>query len=80
MEFGRGSLYALSQGEFPAGGDPANPALPNTGALVKANWNGTFTVIADTLDRPTSVELIGHFAYVITLTGEVWKIDLRRHH
>ena len=80
VEFGPGALYALSQGEFPAGGDPANPALPNTGALVKANWNGTFTVIADGLDRPTSLEFIGRFAYVITLTGEVWKIDLRRHH
>ena len=80
VEFGPGALYALSQGEFPAGGAPAAPALPNTGALVKANWNGTFTVIEDGLDRPTSLEFIGHFAYVITLTGEVWKIDLRRHH
>jgi hypothetical protein len=27
------------------------------------------------LDRPTSVEIIKNTAYVVTLTGEVWKID-----
>jgi hypothetical protein len=27
------------------------------------------------LDRPTSLELIGNTAYVVTLTGEIWKID-----
>ena len=51
------------------------PALPNTGALVKVNGDGTFTVIMDGLDRPTSLEFIGNTAYVVTLTGEIWKID-----
>jgi DNA/RNA endonuclease YhcR with UshA esterase domain len=49
--------------------------VPNTGALVKVNGDGTFTVIMDGLDRPTSLEFIGNTAYFITLTGEIWKID-----
>src|SRR5882724_11608394 len=75
VEFGGGSLYALSQGIFPVGSPPATPALPNTGALVNVNADGTFTVIMDGLDRPTSLEFIGNTAYVVTLTGEIWKID-----
>src|SRR6266478_6121841 len=76
VEFGPGnSLYALSQGIFPVGSPPATPALPNTGALVKVNGGGTFTVITEPLDRPTSLEFIGNRAYVVLLTGEVWKID-----
>jgi hypothetical protein len=75
VEFGRGrSLYALSQGAY-SGGPPGSPALPNTGALVEVKWAGTFTVIQDHLDRPTSLEFIGNTAYVVTLSGEVWKID-----
>ena len=29
----------------------------------------------DPLDRPTSLEFIGTKAYVVTLTGEIWRID-----
>src|SRR5213592_3741667 len=75
VEFGDGRLYALSQGIFPVGSPPATPALPNTGALVKVNVDGTFTVITDGLDRPTLLEFIGNTAYFVTLTGEIWKID-----
>jgi hypothetical protein len=75
VEFGGGRLYALSQGIFPVGSPPATPALPNTGALVKVNGDGTFTVITEPLDRPTSLEFIGNTAYVVNLTGEIWKID-----
>ncbi len=76
VEFGRGhTLYALSQGDFPVGSPAGSPALPNTGALVKVNGDGTFTVVTDGLDRPTSLEFIGNTAYVVTLTGEIWKID-----
>jgi hypothetical protein len=75
VEFGGGRLYALSQGIFPVGGDPGSPALPNTGALVKVNGDGTFTVITEPLDRPTSLEFIGNTAYVVNLTGDIWKID-----
>jgi hypothetical protein len=75
VEFGRGrTLYALSQG-IGSGGPPGSPALPNTGALVKVNGDGTFTAITDGLDRPTSLEFIGTTAYVVTLGGEIWKID-----
>jgi hypothetical protein len=74
VEFGGGGrLYALSHGVTSLG-DPSN-ALPNTGALFKVNVDGTFTVITDSLDRPTSLEFIGNTAYFVTLTGEIWKID-----
>ena len=76
VEFGRGrTLYALSQGDWPLGGPPASPALPNTGALVEVNGDGTFTVVTDGLNQPTSVEFIRNAAYVVTLAGEIWKID-----
>jgi hypothetical protein len=76
VEFGRGRrLYALSQGIFPVGSPPATPAQHNTGSLVKVNGDGTFTVVMDSLDQPTSLEFIGNSAYVVTLTGEIWKID-----
>jgi hypothetical protein len=75
VEFGGGGLlYALSQGHFPVGSPPATPAEHNTGSLVKVNGDGTFTVITDGLDQPTSLEFIGNTAYVVTLTGEIWKI------
>jgi sugar lactone lactonase YvrE len=75
VEFGRGrSLYALSQGSF-GGGPAGSPAKPNTGSLVKVNEDGTFTVVTDGLDRPTSLEFIGDTAYVVTLTGEIWKFN-----
>jgi hypothetical protein len=75
VEFGRGrTLYALSQGVF-GGGPAGSPALPNTGSLVKVNGDGTFTVVAEGLDRPTSLEFIGSTAYVITLTGKVIRIE-----
>jgi len=74
VEFGGGRLYALSHGIVDPNIDPSN-ALPNTGALVKVNGDGTFTVIMDGLDRPTSLEFIGNTAYFVTLTGEIWKIE-----
>jgi hypothetical protein len=75
VEFGpHHRLYALSQGDF-SGGPEGSPALPDTGALVEVNRDGTFTVIIDGLNRPTSLEFIGNTAYIVTLTGEIWKID-----
>jgi hypothetical protein len=76
VEYGRGgNLYALSQGHFQEGNEDGSPADPNTGALVEANSDGTFTVITDGLNQPTSLEFIGNTAYVVTLTGEIWMID-----
>jgi hypothetical protein len=75
VEFGRGHmLYALSQG-VGSGGPAGSPALPNTGALVKVNPDGTFTVVTDHLNQPTSLEFIKSTAYVVTLGGEIWKIE-----
>jgi hypothetical protein len=75
VEYGRGrTLFALSQGVF-GGGAEGSPAEPNTGALVRVNENGTFTTVVEGLDRPTSVDFIKNTAYVVTLAGEVWKID-----
>lgn len=76
VEFGRGrSLYALSQGVFPVGSEPGSPALPNTGALVRVDRNGTFSVITPGLNQPTSLEFIGDTAYIVSLAGQIWKID-----
>lgn len=76
VEFGRGlTLYALSQGDFVLGHPEGSPAEPNTGSLVRANWDGSFTVITEGLNRPTSLEFIGDTAYVVTLGGEIWVID-----
>lgn len=76
VEYGRGrTLFALSQGDFPEGSGDGSPALPGTGSLVKVNSDGTVSPVAGGLDQPTSVEMIGNTAYVVTLTGEIWKID-----
>jgi hypothetical protein len=75
VEFGRDrELYALSQGVW-SGPFAGAPALPDTGSLVRVNDAGTFSVVVDHLDRPTSVEFIANTAYVVTLTGEIWKIE-----
>jgi hypothetical protein len=75
VEFGAGHLFALSQGYFTPGQDPGSPADPNTGRLLKVTGDG-FTGVAWHLNQPTSLEIIGRNAYVVTLGGEVWKIRL----
>ena len=73
VEFGRGrTLFALAQGSWDGPFEGA-PALPNTGALVQVDGDA-FNVLAEGLDRPTSLEIIGRTAYVVTLGGEVWKL------
>lgn len=74
VEFGRGQLYAVSQGVWD-GAFPGSPALPNTGALVRLAGSGFVTVSAG-LDRPTSVEIVGSTAYVVGLGGAVYRIGL----
>ena len=59
---------------FPAGQPGGTPAAPNTGQLLKVNDRGTFTVIADGLNRPSSLEFRRNAAYVVTLGGEILKI------
>jgi sugar lactone lactonase YvrE len=76
VEFGSGQdLYALSQGVFPVGEPEGSPALPNTGALVRVRRDGTFRVVVDRLNQPTSLEFIGDTAYVVTYGGEIWRIE-----
>jgi hypothetical protein len=75
VEFGRGhELYALAQGVWPLGNPEGSPALPNTGQLLKVKRDGTFAVVADGLNQPTSLEFIRNTAYVVTLGGEIWTI------
>jgi hypothetical protein len=76
VEFGRGkSLFALAQGHFTPGHEPGSPADPDTGQLLEVDGHGGFSVVAGGLDRPTSLEVIGDTAYVVTLDGEIWEID-----
>ena len=76
VEFGRHArLYALAQGVWPLGHPEGSPALPDTGQLLRLHGRG-FKVVAKGLDRPTSMEIVGHMAYVVTLDGEVWTIGL----
>jgi hypothetical protein len=80
VESGRhGSLYALAQGVFPEGAEAGAPALPDTGRLLRVD-DDEFDVVAGKLDRPTSLEIAGGKAYVVTLDGEVWSVDLDGHH
>jgi hypothetical protein len=78
VELGRGhQLYGLSQGLWDLPPLPENagaPASPNTGSLMLEK-HGSFTSVVDGLDRPTSLELIGNTAFVVTLTGKVIRID-----
>lgn len=76
VEFGLGnSIFALAQGIWEGPFEGA-PAQPNTGALLALKPNDTFNVIADGLNQPSSMELIGKKAYIVSLAGEVWEIDL----
>lgn len=75
VEFGPGGMFALSQG-FWDGPFEGTPAQPNTGSLVRINEDGTFRTIASKLDRPTSLEIIGNTAYVVTIGGQVWTVDI----
>ena len=51
------------------------PASPNTGTLLQVTRNRSLRSVVEGLDRPTSLELIGHTAFVVTLTGKIIAID-----
>jgi hypothetical protein len=75
VEYGPdGTLYALSQGVPAVGIQPADAAIPNTGKLLRVNPNGTFSVIVNRLNQPTSLDFVGNTAYIVGLQGDVWKI------
>lgn len=70
------NLYALSQGTHEGKpGTEGSPALPDTGALVRVQGDGTLAPVAEKLNQPTSMEIIGSTAYVVTFSGEVYKIE-----
>ena len=69
-----GALYALSQGDSPGDVPPATPAKPDSGRLLLVNRNGSFSVLVDKLDLPTSLDFVGDTAFVTKLNGEIWKI------
>ena len=76
VEFGKGKdLFGLAQGVFTPGNPEGSPANPNTGQLLEVDGQGGFTVLVEGLNQPTSLEIIGSTAYVVTLGGEIWKID-----
>jgi len=76
VEYGLGqSLYALAQGDFPDGSSEGSPAEENTGSLVIVNDDGTFTTVFEGLNQPTSMEFIGNTAYIVSLAGDVYKIE-----
>lgn len=66
-----GTLYALSQGDL--GSDvPGAPAAPDTGRLLKVRGDGTFKILAEKLNWPTSLNFSAcGDALVVTLTGDV---------
>jgi len=70
----RHRLYALAQGVWPLGNPEGSPALPNTGQLLRVTHDGTFAVIAEGLNQPTSLEFVGTTAYIVTLGGEIWTV------
>jgi hypothetical protein len=76
VEFGRGrTLYILSQGEW-VSGFPGSPAMPGTGALFRRESDGSVTEVVGSLNLPTSLEIVGKMAYIVSLTGDVWAIEL----
>ena len=70
-----GELYALSQGDSPGEVPPASPAAPDSGKLLRVNDDGTFTVLVDGMDLPTTLVFAGDDALIVTLNGEVWQVD-----
>jgi hypothetical protein len=75
VEFGRGrSLYALSQGEW-NGAFPGSSAIENDGALWEINDDGSLRLIEANINLPNSMEIIENEAYVVTLTGDVWRFE-----
>ena len=76
VEFGKHhELFALAQGFFTPGNPEGSPANPNTGELLMVDGQGGFVVVETGLNQPTSLELIGASAYVVTFGGEIWRIE-----
>ena len=74
-----GKLYALSQGRWD-GVAEGTPALPDTGRLVIVERDGSLTPVVDrhrrelVLDRPTSMEIMGDTAYIVSVEGVIYRV------
>ncbi len=74
------ALYALSQGQWDGVGEGSR-AEPDTGRLSVVGPDGKLTPVLAAggqelvLDRPTSIEFVGNTAYVVSVTGAVYRID-----
>ena len=74
------TLYALAQGKWDGVGEGSR-AEPDTGGLFVVGTGGELTPVlagggkALVLDRPTSVEFVGNTAYVVSVTGAVYRVD-----
>ncbi|MGD8325070.1 MAG: hypothetical protein PVF50_11955 [Gammaproteobacteria bacterium] len=78
VELGRDrALFGLAQGYWPHADIPENAGLPaaeGAGSLVRVDADGRFEMITEALNQPTSLEIIGNDAYVVSLAGTVVKI------
>ena len=81
VEWGpHGNLYGLAQGQWDGVGEGSR-AKPDTGRLVVVGRDGDLAPVVDgrgqelVLDRPTSVEFVGATAYVVSVTGDVYRVD-----
>jgi hypothetical protein len=76
----RGRLYGVSQGQWDGVGEGSR-ALPDTGRLVVVGRQGELTPVVNghgqeiVLDRPTSLEFVGNTAYVVSVTGDVYRVE-----
>lgn len=76
------TVYGLAQGDWPYAGQEGKegfPASPDTGLLMRADGHGRFRPVVSGLDRPTTFELVGTTAYVVTITGKVLEITGVQH-
>lgn len=64
---------SVRDGVEPATGPEGSPADPDTGALDKVNHDGTMAPLTAGLSQPTSVQISGSNAYVVTLAGQAWR-------
>lgn len=74
----RGRLYGLLQGHWdlpPVDENEGFPAAPDTGEIVVVDDDGEFETVVANLDRPTSLDIVGRTAFVVTVTGTVLRVD-----
>jgi hypothetical protein len=79
----RGRLYGLAQGQWDGVGEGSR-AVPDTGRLVVVRRHGELRQLRPVvdgsgqelvLDRPVSVEFVGNTAYVVSVTGDVYRVE-----